>query len=149
MGMHNFGERRWKTGIIDDVRSLTDQNTRIVGDFTKMLRVLPIAEKMYQEISEDHNWQTHFDMLIENSPFPELNELDSVVSKIQLACFEFADDAKNFRRDTVQTRFFETGDNFYLGESISGICYSSCLSFVACSSYSHQTYRNGIYSRVR
>jgi len=77
MGMHNFGERRWKTGIIDDVRSLTDQNTRIIGDFTKMVRVVPIAEIMHDYMTDkkDQNWQIHFDMLVENSSFPELNDI--------------------------------------------------------------------------
>lgn len=117
MGMHNFGERRWRTGIIDDIRSQTDQNTRIIGDFTKMVRLAPVTKKMleYMTNEKDANWQTHFNMLIENSDFPELNEIDPIVPKIQLACAELADAALAFKRKTVQTRFFETGDNFYLG----------------------------------
>jgi hypothetical protein len=117
MGMHNFGERRWKNGIVDDVRSQTDQNTRIIGDFTKMVRIVPVAQKMleYMTDTNDRNWQTHFHMQVEHSDFPELNEIDPVVPKIQLACEEFAESAKSFKRKTVQTRFFETGDNYYLG----------------------------------
>ena len=34
--MHNFGEKRWRDGIIDDIRSQTEPNTRVVGDFTKV-----------------------------------------------------------------------------------------------------------------
>ena len=33
-GMHNFGNSRWRSRVVDDIRSHTDQNTRIVGDFT-------------------------------------------------------------------------------------------------------------------
>lgn len=127
MGMHNFGERRWRTGIIDDIRSQTDQNTRIIGDFTKMVRLVPVAEKMHQYMvdKKDQNWQTHFEVLVENSDFPELNEIDPVVPKIQLACAEFANDAKGFKRNTLQTRLFETGDNYYLGKSGNGSILSS------------------------
>ena len=46
MGMHNFGEKRWGSGIVDDIRSQTDQNTRIIGDFTKMVRAAPVTKKM-------------------------------------------------------------------------------------------------------
>eukprot|EP00957_Ditylum_brightwellii_P188343 14338185-Ditylum_brightwellii.AAC.1 len=35
MGMHNFGETRFGKGLIADFRSQTEQNTRVVGDFTK------------------------------------------------------------------------------------------------------------------
>ena len=38
MGMHNFGERRWRNGIIDDIRSQTDQNTRIIGESPRYLK---------------------------------------------------------------------------------------------------------------
>ena len=33
MLMHNFGEKRFEDGFVDDLRSLKDQNTRLVGTF--------------------------------------------------------------------------------------------------------------------
>jgi hypothetical protein len=113
--MHNFGEKRWGSGIVDDVRSQNDQNTRIVGDFTKMVRSAPIAQRMFKSMSQDENWALHFDKLVLDSLFPELNEFDPVVPKIVEGCKWLAENAEHFRRQTLQTRFFETGDNYYLG----------------------------------
>lgn len=119
MGMHNFGEKRWGTGFLDDIRSHTDRNTRIIGDFTKMVRSVPVTEKMLEFMTDkkNTNWQTHFTKLVVDSGFPELNDFHPIVPKIQRACGELARAAPDFRRQTIQTRFFETGDNFYLGKS--------------------------------
>jgi hypothetical protein len=116
MGMHNFGEKRWGMGLLDDLRSQTDQNTRIVGDFTKMVRSAPVTHKMHEYISDDRNWQIHFEKLAVSSGFPELNDLDPIVPRIKEACFMLSEASSTFRRQTLQTRFFETGDNYYLGE---------------------------------
>lgn len=119
MGMHNFGERRWRSGIEDDIRSQTDQNTRIIGDFTKMCRSTPVAEKMLEFMTDEknRNWQLHFTALVADSGFTNtMTGNDDVVIKIRHACAELATIAPTFRRQTLQTRFFETGDNFYLGK---------------------------------
>ena len=118
MGMHNFGETRWGAGLLDDFRSQSDRNTRIVGDFTKMIRTAPVTEKMleYMTNEKDKNWQVHFAQVAVDSGFSALNEFDPIVPKIQKACLELAQVAPSFRRQTVQTRFFETGDNYYLGK---------------------------------
>jgi len=117
MGMHNFGEKRWGTGIIDDFRSVNDQNTRIIGDFTKMVRSAPVAQKMYEYMtdSKDTNWQLHWKKVCEDNGYGSLNSTDNVVPKIQNACKLHAEMAPRFKRQTLQTRFFETGDNYYLG----------------------------------
>jgi hypothetical protein len=115
LGMHNFGEKRWGSGIIDDIRSLNDQNTRIIGDFTKMVRTAPIVELMREIVKTDNNWSLHFNAVVANSVYPELNRSDPVVPKIVSACEWLAENARRFRRSTLQTRFFEVGDNFYLG----------------------------------
>lgn len=117
MGMHNFGETRWGRGLLDDFRSTNDQNTRIVGDFTKMVKSAPIAARMYDLMTnnKDTNWQTHFNTLVSESMFPDLNKIDPIVPKIQAAVKDLADRADTFRRQSLQTRFFETGDNYYLG----------------------------------
>lgn len=115
LGMHNFGEKRWGSGIVDDIRSLNDQNTRIIGDFTKMVRTAPIVELMKDIITNDAEWSLHFVGLVSKSDFPELNRVDPVITKIVSACAWLAENARRFRRSTLQTRFFEVGDNFYLG----------------------------------
>jgi len=115
MGMHNFGEKRWGSGILDDIRSLNDNNTRIIGDFTKMVRTAPIVELMYDFVSKDKEWALHFHKLVTESAFPGLNDIDPVGPKIVSACGWLATHSKRFKRPTLQTRFFETGDNFYLG----------------------------------
>jgi hypothetical protein len=51
MGMHNLGTRRWQTGLVDDIRSHTDQNTRVIGDFTKIVNATVIPQKMLAFIS--------------------------------------------------------------------------------------------------
>ena len=114
MGMHNFGETRWGRGIVDDIRSSNDRNTRIVGDFTKMVRQPLIAKLMYG-LMKTQNWQEHFKKVVADSKFGELNDLDPVIPKLVEATEWHAKNAINFRRQTLQTRFFETGDNYYLG----------------------------------
>lgn len=113
-GMHNFGEKRWGQSLLDDFRSTNDQNTRIIGDFTKAVRQPRIAEEMTTLINTE-NWQLHFHEIVEDSKFRSLNDKDPIVPKLSEAVQKHSDNAKTYRRQTLQTRFFETGDNFYLG----------------------------------
>jgi len=82
---------------------------RIISDFTKMIRVLPIVRGMLDRIHHDEDWKLHFsDMLDKGSEVQAMKTL--------LAGFEnLYRKSSNFRRQTLQTRFFETGDNYYLG----------------------------------
>ena len=117
LNMHNFGEKRWTNGLVDDFRSQNDQNTRIVGDFTKMLRILPVLQGMRRAMvdrSSNNNWTMHFTKLVETSDFPQLLDMD-FIQRIKEAVVQLAEEGPVFRRKTLQTRFFETGDNFYLG----------------------------------
>jgi hypothetical protein len=114
MEMHNFGEKRWGQGLLDDFRSIDDKNTRINGDFTKMVRQPRIAEEMV-ELIHTENWQLHFEALVEESNFCSLNDKEPIVPKLVEAVAWHANHAREFRRQTLQTRLFETGDNFYLG----------------------------------
>uniref|UniRef100_A0A7S3L929 Uncharacterized protein n=1 Tax=Amphora coffeiformis TaxID=265554 RepID=A0A7S3L929_9STRA len=114
-GMHNFGEKRFGSGLLDDLRSINDQNTRIIGDFTKMVRVKKFVRGIYEAVSKDKNWELQFQALVKESKFPDLDGWDPLMPKIVSACRQLADDAPKWRRKTVQTRFFETGDNYYLG----------------------------------
>jgi hypothetical protein len=78
-----------------------------------MVRQAPIAQKMVDKM-KGNNWQAHFLSLVED--YPELCETDnSILPKLVGATKDHARRAPDFRRKTLQTRFFETGDNFYLG----------------------------------
>ena len=114
MGMHNFGEKRWGAGLMDDFRSTNDNNTRIIGDFTKMVRQPRIAQEMESRMNSE-NWKLHFESIVDDSKFRSLNETDPIVPKLERAVKWLSENAVNFHRQTLQTRFFETGDNYYLG----------------------------------
>jgi hypothetical protein len=109
MGMHNFGEKRWGSGLIDDLRSINDQNTRIVGDFTKMVRVPSVMSTMARIAAEDENWEAHWKHIVSRYGFPELDDMHPTFPQLVHACSALAVDSKYFRRQTLQTRFFETG----------------------------------------
>ena len=105
MGMHNFGEKRWGSGLIDDIRSHSDQNTRIIGDFTKSVALVPIVRECKRKMEKDAAWKYHFEHLPKslNDNLPALYtqilaEMESLVNV-------------SFRRERLQTRFFELGNN--------------------------------------
>ena len=111
-GMHNFGNSRWRSRVIDDIRSHTDQNTRIVGDFTKVVNSEKITKKMHKFITKDVDWRLHFERLVRDCGFSaEMPEI------WQTMCTYVKQHIKQapYVRGHLQTRFFETGDNFYLG----------------------------------
>jgi len=105
--MHNFGEKRWGDGLIDDIRSQTEQNTRVVGDFTKSVNVAPIVTEMCKILKNSdrsQDWIAHFDKIH-----------DGLASSISTSLHTLQSEVVHWRRQRLQTRFFETGDNFYLG----------------------------------
>ena len=81
-----------------------------------MVRLVPIMTKMYETISKDENWRTHFEELLSQSPAMKRNNIATIIETIERACKWQAENASTCRRQTLQTRFFETGDNFYLGK---------------------------------
>jgi hypothetical protein len=84
-----------------------------------MVRLVPVAQKMLEYMTDEkyQNWQLHFKSLMENSYF--MARHNEIVPKIQQACFALVNAAPTFKRGTLQTRFFETGDNYYLGMELS------------------------------
>jgi hypothetical protein len=78
-----------------------------------MVRQVPITSMM-KELMHERKWMMHFDGLVEGSKFPQLQR-DPVVPKLQRATVDLAAGASTFHRQSLQTRFFETGDNYYLG----------------------------------
>lgn len=113
--MHNFGGKRWGAGLLDDIRSQNDQNTRIIGDFTKMVRLAPILKRMHESVAKDENWRMHFKEVLVQCLKLKWCSLPSFLDEIESACKKLTESASRYRRQTLQTRFFETGDNFYLG----------------------------------
>jgi len=109
MGMHNFGEKRWGKGLIDDIRSHSDQNTRIIGDFTKSVALMPIIGRMHRKLDKDPIWKYHFEHLAES-----LKDKVQPLHKVLLAEMGKLCQTK-FKRERLQTRFFELGNNYYLG----------------------------------
>ena len=107
-----------------DIRSQNDQNTRIIGDFTKMVRLVPIMKKMHEIISSDKNWKAQFKAILSSSASNE-TKLVPLVARIERACKWQAQNATKARRQSLQCRFFETGDQFYLGKVFN---FGSCLS---------------------
>ncbi len=99
--MHNFGEKRWGDGVVDDIRSQTEQNTRVVGDFTKSVSVVPIVKEMINILTDGHDrredYMNEFNNLKENSGEGIRKSLMETV------------DATTWRRRRLQVRFFETG----------------------------------------
>jgi hypothetical protein len=107
--MHNFGGKRWGSGLVDDFRSVSDQNTRIVGDFTKSVALGAIVKEMYEKMHGDAVWSGHFEKLPEiyNETFPSLHrEMKEEVESLANT---------DFHRKRLQIRFFELGDNYYIG----------------------------------
>jgi hypothetical protein len=106
--MHNFGEKRW-VGLEDDFRSVSDQNTRIVGDFTKSVALGAIVKKMHEKICGDTVWCGHFEQLPDrvDETLPSLHrEMNEEVESLAKT---------DFHRKRLQIRFFELGDNYYIG----------------------------------
>jgi hypothetical protein len=99
--MHRFGEKRFGSGLADDLRSHSNPNTRVVGDFTKSITLSPIVETMRKKLSEDADWRAHVDQAL-----GAMNEGSSAVFD-ELLSFE----RSSFQRHYLQTRFFELGNN--------------------------------------
>jgi len=112
LGMHNFGTGRFHRGVWDDIRSHTEQNTRVIGDFTKIVNATLITKGMYDHLTEDPNWKLHWEKLVADLGFGE--ELGNIFKLMSIFVEELRDMAP-YQRTHLQTRFFETGDNFYLG----------------------------------
>jgi hypothetical protein len=98
MGMHNFG--------VADGNCLNGT----IGDLSKMVRQQVVAEGMGVIIKTKH-WKVHF--------LDILGESKSALEKLIIALKSFSNQTKSFRRQTLHTRFLETGDNYYLGMELS------------------------------
>lgn len=115
MGMHNFGVRRFHNDFWDDVRSQSDLNTRLVGDFTKSVHNQMIVEKMEEKLCKGRIWPLHFRNLVKDVANVPGSRSDRLVRVLQAKMDAFLVTAKDgLRRKRLQTRYFETGTNWYL-----------------------------------
>lgn len=110
MGMHSFGQQRWGSGILDDIRSINDQNTRIVGDFTKSVALVPVVDRMMEKLKSDRVWIVHFDHVPDDYDCGQ--NVSNVASRLRNDLQAMKD--RKFKRVRLQTRFFELGMNYYL-----------------------------------
>jgi hypothetical protein len=123
MGMHGFGEKRFGSGLADDLRSRSNSNTRVVGDFTKSITLSPIVQTMRKKLSEDADWRAHVDQAL-----GAMNEASSALIDELLSL-----ERTPFRRHFLQTRFFELGNNckFHsrknIGTTLHPWAFSHCL----------------------
>jgi hypothetical protein len=101
MGMHNFGEKRFGSGLIDDIRAHTDANTRIIGDFTKSVILKSIVERMASKFASSSEWQVHF----QNLPAQYSETMPSLHKDLHDELMRLS--GLSFRRQRLQTRFFE------------------------------------------
>ncbi len=104
--MHNFGEKRWGDGVIDDIRSQTEQNTRVVGDFTKSVNAVPIVKEMIDILTDGSKRRDDY-----MDKFNSIKE--SCGEQIRESLVEGVD-ATKWRRRRLQLRFFETGKFIYI-----------------------------------
>ena len=82
-----------------DIRSQTEQNTRVVGDFTKSVSVVPIVKEMIRLLTDNErteDWKREFDDVMDDTSDKILDSLEKL-------------DPSKWRRQYLQTRFFETG----------------------------------------
>ena len=73
---------------------------------------------MHVTIATDPDWRQHFIETLASSELKYRNRLTTILSKLERACQWQVTKSKSFRRQSLQCRFFETGDQFYLGKSL-------------------------------
>jgi len=106
IGMHRTGNRRFETGWLDDLRSFSDENTRLIGDFTKSLRLISIVEQCSKKLTESPEWREHFTVA---------SQLPGIVTELQEAFKNLC--STGFKRERLQIRMFELGETYYIGET--------------------------------
>ena len=93
----------------------------IVGDFTKSVALIPIVRKMHEKLATDSAWKEHFVQLAASVQDTSSEEVDVDVIEFYTNMEEslyrvlLAESERllnvSFRRERLQTRFFELGNN--------------------------------------
>lgn len=109
--MHKAGNKRFGSGWWDDLRSFSDDNTRLIGDFTKSLRVISILEHCAKKLNNSEEWRGQLTtaLLNSSSPMSFLALREAVSGKNGLR-------SMGFKRQRLQIRMFELGETYYIGE---------------------------------
>lgn len=107
--MHRFGVPRFRLPIVDDYLSQHLHNTRVLGDFRKSVRVKTIVKIMISKLSSNQCWKHKIEKLTSKE-----GGMDPAILRLVLQESEML--AHNStRRERLQCRLFELGNNYYLG----------------------------------
>jgi len=112
--MHQMGVPRWKNHLVNDIRTIVEDNTRLIGDFTKVISTQKIAERMKFHI-ESEDWRAASAMQLYPSNADAHSAIYPMLAK---GVNEFFELSPRIFRQQVQGRVFETGDNSYLGMEV-------------------------------
>ena len=125
LGMHKAGNKRFGSGWWDDLRSFSDDNTRLIGDFTKSLRVISILEHCAKKLNDSAEWRGQLTTALERSSSNmSFTALRQAVGGEKGLC------SMGFKRQRLQIRMFELGETYYIGESfhVDRVVYQLMLS---------------------
>jgi len=111
--MHQMGVQRWKNHLVNDIRSIVEDNTRLIGDFTKVISVEKIAEYMLTH-SRTANWRA----AAEEEFGSTTKDFSTMYEELVDELVRYKNESDNYLRETLQARVFETGDNTYLGMEV-------------------------------
>ncbi|CAJ1945589.1 unnamed protein product [Cylindrotheca closterium] len=110
LGMHKAGNKRFGSGWWDDLRSFSEDNTRLIGDFTKSLRVVSILEHCTKKLNESIEWKGQLTTALERSSSNmSFTALRQAVGGENGLC------SMGFKRQRLQIRMFELGETYYIG----------------------------------
>ena len=70
---------------------------------------MPIFGRMHKKLNEEPAWKRHFEYLAESVGDRVPSLLEVLLAQADILC------KMHFKRERLQTRFFETGNNYYLG----------------------------------
>mmetsp|Transcript_846 Transcript_846/g.1145 ORF Transcript_846/g.1145 Transcript_846/m.1145 type:complete len:2346 (+) Transcript_846:80-7117(+) len=113
--MHNMGNPRWKGILINDIRTILEENTRLIGDFTKVVSTSHIAEFMIENVNKD-DWRVSLTMQLKLKA--ATSAFKTFYAKIIETVRQYYVESEFHVRTHLQLRVFETGDNSYVGMEV-------------------------------
>eukprot|EP00466_Bigelowiella_natans_P017741 jgi/Bigna1/79332/fgenesh1_pg.61_\ len=111
--MHRMGVQRWKNHLLNDIRSIVEDNTRLVGDFTKIISISKIAKFMIM-YAQTTNWRAAACQEFGSTCIDFSTLYEELVDELT----RYESESTNYLRESLQARVFETGDNTYLGMEV-------------------------------
>jgi hypothetical protein len=101
--MHLFGSSRFGNGIWNDYFAAR-HNNRLLGDFRKSIKISSILQRMTRKLSSEEHWKRK--SILHGKDSEQAATVTS--SLLELSTI-------HTRRERVQCRLFECGNNVYLG----------------------------------